>query len=175
MLHRDILKLLFPLEMGGVFEEDIELEGRRLDDALASAGRLLDQIFPDTADALLPDWERVCGLTPGAEDSLQLRRSRVVAKLREQGSLRRSYYIEMAAQLGYTITITELAPGQEGYGDEGIFVWRVTVAGDTPVYYFRAGESAAGERLLWWPTLTAIEGLFEDVKPAHTLLIFAYS
>ncbi|MCE5274870.1 MAG: DUF2313 domain-containing protein [Deltaproteobacteria bacterium] len=175
MLHKDVLQLLFPTELGGVFDADIELEGSLLDEALTSSEQLLAEIFPEQANELLTDWERVCGLTPGASDTLQLRRQKVVAKLREQGSLCRNYYIELAAYLGYTITIEELASGAEGYGDEGIFVWRVTVANNTPIYYFRAGDSSAGDYLLWWPVQTAIEGLFEDLKPAHTQIIFAYS
>lgn len=175
MLHKDVLRQLCPIRLGGIFDADIELEGAQLDQALARSKRLLAEIFPDQANELLADHERVCSLTPGDEDPLQLRRQKVIAKYREQGSLCRNYYIELAASLGYTITIEELASGQEGYGDEGIFVWRITVANDTPAYYFRAGESRAGGRLLWWPTLTALEGLFEDLKPAHTQLIFAYS
>jgi len=172
--HRDVLRLLFPVEMGGDFEKDLELEGKLLDEAQARAEELLREIFPDTANELLSEWERVCGLTPGASDPLALRRERVIQKLRELGRLDRAYYVALAATMGFAISIEELPPNVEGHGEESIFIWRIHVAG-TPVYYFRAGESRAGERLCWWPAATALEGLFQDIKPAHTQLIFAYA
>ncbi len=38
---------------------------------------------------------------------------------------------------------------------------------------FRSGESAAGERLLSFGD-PVIEQVFEDLKPAHTFVYFAY-
>lgn len=177
MSHRDALKLLFPLELAGVFEADLALEGASLDDAQERAEKLLLEVFADRADELIADWERVCGLTPLAADTLQKRRDRVVAKLRERGSLYLAYYVAIALTLGYEITIEELpanAAGFEEYGEGSIFIWRITVA-DSEVYYFRAGESEAGERLLDWNDDNALEDMFEDIKPAHTLLIWAYA
>ena len=55
-----------------------------------------------------------------------------------------------------------------------IFIWRIHILGQ-PVYQFRAGESCAGERLLDWASQTGVEGIFQDLKPAHTMLIFAYA
>ncbi len=182
MLHKDTLKLLFPIELQGKFEKDIETEGKHLDAAQSNAEDLLKEFFPDGAYELLPDWERVCGLTPGADDPLQLRRDRVIKKLRELGGLSRAYFINLAASLGYTISIEELRPFMAGIGRAGdtlyiyesIWIWRVKVSGQA-LYYFSAGQSAAGERLLWWPAQTAMEDLLKDLKPAHTYVIFDYS
>lgn len=176
MSHKDLLQQLFPLDLGGVFEQDIELKGKHLDDALDRAVRLLAQIFPDTADELIPGWERVYGITPDVGDALQLRRNRVTAKRRETGRLDKQYYIGIAATLGIEITIEELAPGQEGYGPAGIFVWRVNVLNqESEIFYFRAGESVAGDYLMWWAGEIDIEELFERLKPAHTLVLYAYT
>lgn len=172
--HEDVLRLLFPLELGGVFGQDIALEGVHLDAVQASGELLLREIFPQTCDKTLEDWERVCGLLPAATDTLQMRQARVIAKLRERGGLSIPYFVGIATSMGYTVTIEELLANTDGYGPEGIFRWRVTFTG-TPLFYFRAGQSRAGERLVDGPIATALEGLFTDLKPAHTMIIFAYS
>ncbi|KAF0145128.1 MAG: phage protein [Nitrospirae bacterium] len=182
MLHKDALKLLFPLDLGGEFERDIELEGKQLDLAQARVDDLLKEMFPDGAYELLCCWERVCGITPGADDTLQMRRDTVIRKLREIGRLDRKYFIDVAAAMGYTITIEELHPFMAGlsyagdtlYVEESIFIWLVRIAGQS-LYYFRAGQSSAGERLLWWPVQTVLENILNDLKPAHTYIIFDYS
>jgi uncharacterized protein YmfQ (DUF2313 family) len=182
MLHKDTLKLLFPIELQGSFEKDIELEGKQLDNAQARAEQLLREMFPDNAYELLPDWERVCGLTPASDETLQMRINKVIRRLRELGGLSRAYFINLAASLGYTITIEELRPFMAGWGSAGdtlyiyesLWIWRVKISGQA-LYYFRAGQSAAGERLLWWPAQTALEDLLKELKPAHTYVIFDYS
>jgi uncharacterized protein YmfQ (DUF2313 family) len=175
MSHKDVLKQLFPIELGGVHDADLEIEGSHLDEALARSEQLLREVFPDTAGECIADWERVCAITPGAEDPLQLRRQRVVAKLLSRGGLSVAYFTHLAEEMDYTITIEELAPSVESHGNESVFIWRVTVHDTEGVYHFRAGQSRAGERLLWWTALTGLEGLFTDLKPAHTQIIFIYA
>lgn len=182
MSHADTLKLLFPVELTGVFDDDIALEGKQLDDAQASATVLMQEMFADKAYNLLTDWERVCGLTPDADDPLQTRRDAVVRKLRELGGLSRNYFITLAASIGWTITIDELQPFMAGWGrcgdtiyDEAVrWIWRVNIPGHS-VYFFRAGSSCAGERLTWWTPNAKLEELFNDLKPAHTYVIFNYN
>ncbi|KQC03903.1 MAG: hypothetical protein APR55_06670 [Methanolinea sp. SDB] len=174
MSHKNVLKMLFPVELGGVFDGDLALEGQQLDAAQASAERLLREMFPQTCDETIEDWERVCGLTPAPTDTLQMRQERVVRKLREFGGLSLPYFASLAEAAGYTFGIEELQAGTGGYGDEGIFRWRVTFT-NTPLYYFRAGQSRAGERLVDGPSADALEGLFTEIKPAHTQIIFAYA
>lgn len=164
-----------PLELSGVHEQDLAIEGKHLDEALSRAKKLLEQIFPDTADELIPDWERLCGITPEADDTLDRRRARVVAKLKEQGRLDRQYYIDIAAALGVKITIEELGPGDEGYGPEGIFVWRVNgIDIERDIIYFRAGQSCAGDHLMSWRDAIDIKEVFERLRPAHTLCLYAH-
>jgi uncharacterized protein YmfQ (DUF2313 family) len=182
MSHRDVIKLLLPLELTGVSDADIALEGQVLDDVEAQAKELLGEMFPDRSVRCLTDWERVCALVPAADATLQSRRDNVVRKLRERGGLSRKYFIALAVAMGYTITIDELQPFMAGwsragdplYEEEVRFIWRVRVSGQA-LYYFRAGLSTAGERLLWWPSVTALEDLFNSLKPAHTYIIFDYS
>ncbi len=182
MSHSDVIKLLLPLELAGVSEADIAREGQVLDDVELEAQELLREMFPDRSARCLTDWERVCALVPASDATLQSRRDNVVRKIRERGGLSRRYFIALAAAMGYTITIEELQPFMAGWGRAGDplyeekvrFIWRVCVAGQA-FYYYRAGLSAGGERLLWWPSVTALEDLFNDLKPAHTFIIFDYS
>lgn len=182
MNHRDTLRLLFPAELTGVFDDDTALEGKHLDTVQASAECLLDEMFADRAYNLLTDWERVCALIPDPDAPLQARRDAVVKELRERGGLSRAYFIDLAASFGWVITIDELLPFMCGWGRcgdalciEGVrWIWRVNVSGQA-AYLFRAGISAAGERLCWWIADMALEGLFNDLKPAHTYVIFNYN
>jgi len=172
--HSDVLKLLFPLELTGDYAADTDLEGAQLDAAQVNAELLLREMMPQSASDTITDWERVCGLTPADTDTLQMRQARVVAKLRSHGGLSIPFFTALAADFGYTVTIEELLANTGGYGAEGIYRWRITFTG-TPLYYFRAGQSRAGERLVTGPLATALEGIFTDLKPAHTQVIFAYA
>lgn len=181
MNHSDVLTLLFPIEMGGVFADDTLLEGKRLDDAETSAKTLLDEMFGDTTYDLITAWERLCALTPEDDAPLQSRRDAIIKKLRELGGLSRAYFIALAASRGWTITIDEFQPFMAGInrvGDrlqaaEVQWIWRVNVSGYA-VYSFRAGVSTAGERLTWWTPNAELETMFNDLKPAHTFVIFNY-
>lgn len=174
MSHKDVLKLLFPVELDGVSGADLELEGAHLDAAESAAAGLLREMHPQSAGDSIADWERVCGIVPVLTDMLQLRQARVIAKLRERGGLSIPHFTALAASWGYTVVIEELLAGTDGLGADGIFRWRVTFP-FTPLYYFRAGQSRAGERLVEAVLATAMEGLFTELKPAHTQVIFAYT
>jgi uncharacterized protein YmfQ (DUF2313 family) len=181
--HSALLTRLFPLEIGGVFADDIAIEGAYLDAAQLRAEDLLWEIFPDQSRELLPDYERVCSLTPTDDEPLQYRREKVLQKLRDGGSLSRAYFIALAASLGYAATIDEMQPFRAGINHAGdtiwvpeiIFCWDVNVTiSSRPVYYFVAGQSAAGEGLSWSPPLTSLEDIFNELKPAHTYIVFNY-
>ncbi|MDP2166775.1 MAG: DUF2313 domain-containing protein [Thermodesulfovibrionales bacterium] len=172
MFHKDVLRLLFPLELGGVFDADLELEGKHLDDAEGRAGDLLNETFPDEALELMPDWERVYELSPG--ETLQERRDRLVAKIKELGGLSREYFIAIAAALGYTIEIIEYGPFRAGVGragdpvgDGNQWIWKVKGVSQN-TYYFRAGQSTCGERL--GGALAGLEAVLDELKPAHTAI-----
>jgi uncharacterized protein YmfQ (DUF2313 family) len=172
--HKDTLKLLFPIELGGVFDDDITLDGAQLDNAQISAAQLLCEMFPQSCTDSITDWERVYGLTPASTDTLQTRQLRVIAKMRELGELSLPYFAALATSMGYACTIQELLANTDSLGAEGIFRWRITFTG-TPLVYFRAGQSRAGDPLVTGPVASALEGLFTDLKPAHTQVIFAYT
>ena len=68
---------------------------------------------PYQTTAMLPDWETAFGLPdPCVTDPLtmQQRRNALVARIDAQGGASIAFLIRFAAQLGYTITITEYRP-----------------------------------------------------------------
>lgn len=146
---------------------------------------LIAQIFPCSTTELLPEWEATLGLPDpctGPLATLQQRQAAVCAKFAAKGGQSKAYYIELAARLGFSITITEFAPfragrnhaGEPVYGAAWAYAWRVNVSLDElDVWAFRAGASAAGEPLRAWSNL-ALECALRAVAPAHTVLQFAY-
>jgi uncharacterized protein YmfQ (DUF2313 family) len=174
MKHADILKLLFPLELGGVFVPDIAMEGKQLDDTKTSAEQLLSEMYPQSADVTIADWERICGITPSGSDTLQTRQARILAKFRTHGGLSLPFFASLATTMGYTVTIEELLANTDNYGAEGIFRWRITMSGGSAPVYFRAGQSCAGDSLVTGDVVNSLEAIFTDIKPAHTQVIFVY-
>jgi uncharacterized protein YmfQ (DUF2313 family) len=175
------LRLLFPIELGGEHAADIAIDAAHLDAAQQSGEALLTEMRPDQTARLLTDWERVLGIVPGSDEPLQFRREQVVRTIRGRGGLSRGYFIGLAATLGYTIEIVEPVPFMVGWGRIGdrlngsvvCHQWGVRISGQ-PVYRFRVGVSAMGERLLWWQSQTLLEDIIRELKPAHTFVYFIY-
>lgn len=185
MSHADLLAMLLPpvsyTPTATVLASELAAEGQALDTAQRSANRVTAAVTPYFAEQLLPDWERVCGITPSAGAGYQQRLQAVLAKLAETGGLSIPYFTRLAAALGYSITITEPQPFQAGIslaGDsialpEVVFVWQVAVAGGTQLFAFTAGLGSAGDALASFGE-PVLEGLFDDLKPAHTVVYFTY-
>jgi uncharacterized protein YmfQ (DUF2313 family) len=127
------------------------------------------ETVPSTTDILLPNWEMDYGLpdccTPlGA--SIQERRNALLAKIAQVGGQSEAYFIAVAAALGWTITITR--------GAIGSWEWTINVAETITPIYFRAGVSAAGDRLVDWADNTQLECVMNQIAPPHTTLNFVY-
>jgi len=165
-------------------------ELRRLD---ARTLKLLDEADARTTTEGLEDWERVLGLPDDCAPALQSiaeRRDAVVALLRSEGGASPGYFIGLAAALGHEIAITEHRPFRCGLSPAGHqeaprpvgsplmrFVWRVTVA-NRRLVRFRAGfggARAGRDKLVSIDLATALECLFERLKPAQTRLVFDYA
>jgi uncharacterized protein YmfQ (DUF2313 family) len=100
------------------------------------AAHLLEQESdPRFTIELLPDWERNWGLPDPcytAPQSIDQRHQALLMRMTMVGSQSREFFIELAAQLGYTITITEYRTfvcGLDRCGDN-----RVYGDGTTPMY-----------------------------------------
>lgn len=186
MNYRELLGLLLPPEAydpnGKQLSAEQSAEGNALQKAQDAAVRVAKGIVPLTPNELLPDWERLLGLTPAPGTPVQARLTQVKAKINETGGLSIPYFINLAKSLGYTITIDEPQPfrvGINGMGDalytrDTIWIWRVNVWNtQNPVYHFRTGLSAMGERLMAFGQ-SSLEATFQDLKPAHTFCHFVY-
>ena len=182
----ELLGLLLPpvsYDPNGLrIKADLTAQGIQLDKVKEHARLVLGAITPFYAGNLLSDWERLLAIVPPPDAAYQQRIDRVIAKLAETGGLSIPYFIRLAASLGYTITINEPQPFRAGIGRAGdkiyspdiIHVWEVNIYGSsTPIYQFRAGISPAGERLTSFGD-TIIETVFNDLKPAHTYVVFKY-
>lgn len=165
--------------------QTLTVEARLFNRINAHVQKVLNAITPHDSNELIADWERLLGIPIDFEENYQFRVNRVLQKLAEVGGLSISYFINLAKNMGYEITIIEgddyiFRAGENRVGDrigrlDQMWVWYVHLKSDyTEQYYFRAGSARAGERLL---TIRdpIIEEIFNDLKPAHTLCIFNYS
>lgn len=148
------------------------------------ANQLLVDGFPETTNELLTEWEQSLGLPDpcaGASPTLQARRAQVVARFAGGGGQSVPYIISYAANLGYTITITQFVPARVGLlhagdplnGPDWAFAWRVNASTYT-LLPFRAGISAAGEPLSFNGN-AVLECELKAIAPAHTTVFFKYS
>lgn len=145
---------------------------------------LIAEIFPCSTIELLPEWEDTLGLPDpctGPLATISERTWAVCAKFVARGGASRDYFISVAAALGFYIEIEEYLPFYAGRGRAGDPVydeswawgWRV-LAVRVNVFYFTASTSRAGEPLATWGN-RLLECTFEALKPAHTVLVFAYA
>ncbi len=139
---------------------------------------------PETTAELLADWERVTGLPDNCSGSLretvQGRRQDLIAKLTSTGGQSVPYFVGMAAAAGFAVSIEEPKPFSAGRSCAGdrltngawIYAW-IAHAPASSVIHFRAGLSCAGEPLASWGN-SVLECRFNQLKPAHTIVRFAY-
>lgn len=185
--HRHLLPQLLPpvsYDASGVLlSAEITSEGNCLDGVTLKAKTVVGAITPHRAGDLIVDWERLLGLK-ATSDSYQMRLRNVLLKIAETGGLSIPYFINLAAQLGFEININELSPfyadinaaGDSVSAEDVIFTWQVVIKNRTDsfnAFAFRADASTAGESLLMFGD-PVIEQVFEDLKPAHTFVYFAY-
>ena len=154
-----------------------------------AAAFLEREIDPRTTLDMLPEWERAFGLPDPcfpAGQAIGERQAQLVARIAAQGGASPQYFIDLAASLGYAITIEEFAPFMAGWsragdpfwqmGDPSIrFFWIVNVPG-ARVTWFRAGLGIAGQdphaRIA---RADDLECILRRWKPSHTQLVFSYS
>lgn len=149
----------------------------------ADANQILKEAFPGTAIQLLPEWEATLGLPDpcaGAAPTIEQRQLQVLAKFIGAGSANPSYYIALAALLGYTITITEFSPfrfgdpmGKPIMGEDWAHAWMVN-APEFTITKFRFGISKFGDPFATWGN-TVLQCQLEEQAQSHTILIFNYS
>lgn len=144
---------------------------------------LLAEIDPRSTYDMLEDWERVLGLPDGCSPvsgTLSKRRVALIQKLTSLGGQTPAYYEALAAALGFDVVIHEFDPAVDTYSPglditdgKWRLVWRMEILNQTDFTVFRAGVSAAGDRLVEGGALD-LECVIRRAKPAHTLVLFTY-
>lgn len=157
---------------------------------------------PRTTTELITDWERNWGLPDPCishpPTDLDSRRDDLVAKMTLMGAQSRAFFIGVAADIGYHITITEYSPYMTGVsrvGDrsgiynpddptrnywtlgppENRYYWTVHVD-SLRLIYFHCNSSQTGiDRLLFIGIASDLECLLDRWAPAHTKIIYDYS
>lgn len=135
----------------------------------AAAKGLIRDAFPATTVNLLANWEASLGLPDpcaGPAAGLSQRQSQVVTKFAVVGSQSVPYFVNLAASLGYPVTITEFTGGSAHN-------WTVNAPTIT-MARFRTGQSGAGEPLILGGN-AVLECVFRELKPTHTVVNFVYS
>ncbi|EES9564977.1 DUF2313 domain-containing protein, partial [Escherichia coli] len=137
----------------------------------ADACALITGAFPETADALTDEWyaslglNDECGTQASTTDPAQARKF-ILAKLLSTGGQSVAYFTELAATMGYSISIREYRTPLCGFSwsghllsDDNRFNWTVVVA--------PPGDEVTTSRAY-------LECLFRRYAPAHTLVTFEW-
>lgn len=175
--------LAWPKEQGTELYKAMDSFSQELERIDARSWDLIKETDPRTTFELISDWERVLGLPDecaGQAQTLQGRRNEILSKLTSSGSINRQFYIDLAASLGFEVTITEFRPFRAGLSVAGdaltngdwIYAWRVNAPQNT-IAYFRAGMSSAGEPLAVWGN-DILECVIRKRAPAGTIVLFCY-
>lgn len=147
----------------------------------ASDAALLVDSFPATTTELLTEWQESLGLPDpcaGDNPTLAQQRSQVVSRLTDSGGCSVPYFINYAATLGYTITITEFLPSRFGKkfgstfgGEDWAYAWQVNVP-EFVITKLKFDDQFGKVFASWGNTVLQCE--LERIKPAHTVLMFNY-
>lgn len=158
--YKDFLRAHLPPgaftdDPASAFDHLLTAYGAALDTVAAEGGELVAEAMPDTARELLPTWELSYGITPDTSRPSAERITLLTARIKARGGLSRQYFIDLAAALGYTVTIEEFVPFMAGWGRCGdtiydplvVNVWHVKVHINAVWQDFEAGISHCGDRL----------------------------
>ena len=184
----DLLKSLYPpvsYDVSAPFvSAHIVAEAAVLDAVTQAVAVLLLEVFPDTTQAGLSDWERVYGLpdkclkNQGVSEGL--RRDFLLAKINDTGGIRNEDYIARVKRaLGLDVTVTEFgAMTCEDACDSALFdedwryVWQVNLRQGLDVWQMSC-EDACDSPLDWFDN-DALMCVLNTHAPAGTLPIVAY-
>lgn len=147
----------------------------------------IDETDPRTANELFFDQEAQYGLpdpcvalVSTTTQSLGQRRTALIAKIANLGGQARSFFVALAASMGFVVTITEFAPESVDsdvdsflYDDDWVFSWQVNaplVGGVDEL----SVDSPVDEALASWGN-QLLECVFGRLKAAHTAVLFSYT
>ncbi|HEY2010521.1 MAG TPA: YmfQ family protein [Rhizomicrobium sp.] len=172
----------WPRDAGEVLTQTLNGFAPTFARSAARANALLSDAFPAGTFELLPQWEESLGLPDpcaGQAPTTDTRRAQVVARFTHDGGQSVAYFIDLAAALGYTITITQFAPSQFGRvfgspfgGTPWAHAWQVNAAEFEPSQ-MTFGQAFGGPFAFW--SNAVLECELRAAAPAHTTLLFSYS
>lgn len=155
----------------------------RVDDRAADLAREAD---PRAAFELLVEWESAFGLpddctSADARDTLAERRTALEERVTAIGGVTPQYLIDLAAALGFAVTITEIRPsifGRDDFGSEFIpedAIFTFEVMGEaTTVVEAVFGNATFGEPFGGFAENAALECAIRRAAPAHAIPYFNY-
>jgi len=121
---------------------------------------------PRSTSQLIGEWESSCGLPDGclpAGGTLAQRRSALVARLAALGGSSAAYFVSLAAQFGYTVTVSDVADSH----------WRIN--SNVPAAEIYTTCNGSCDDPLQTFGNEQLECLIDRIKPAHTQVDFAYA
>lgn len=147
------------------------------------ANNLISEADPRINNELLSDYERIFGLPTdcmvGVSQTLQQRHNGLVSQITSVGGQSPAYFINLALNAGFTITITEFSPARVTstvaspiYDASWAYAWQVNAQLNT-VTNFLVNSLVADVLSTWGNNL--LECLINRYKPAHTTVLFSYT
>jgi uncharacterized protein YmfQ (DUF2313 family) len=146
--------------------------------------QLLKEMLPGSTVELMPEWEQDYNLPGDCITTVQTstqRRNALKNRYKFKGHQKKQMFIDAAAALGYTITITEYDQNNPGpqadyngiplSGDDWNFVWQINAALTTVVR--KVVGSLVGEPLSTWGN-EQLECVMLDLAHDHRALFFTY-
>ena len=139
MSYEAVLRQLLPLELDGVFDQDLAVEGQQLDAVDATIAGLRGDVFPDTANEMIAAWEALYLVTPGAGAALAARQARWSDR-----SLDSAFGVLYLGLPGITLIWLRHDPGGQGWATSLLAAtWSADICA------FTAGNILKGPKL--WP------------------------
>lgn len=154
----------------------------------ARARTMVDEADPRTTSWLLPLWENMLGLpepcvaVTNTTQTIDQRRAAVVARLTEIGGASRLFFIAVAEKLGYPNAVIETYRPMNCNDDcndalwteADRWTWQIAIADDEAGVFVATCNSDCNAPLQAWGNVS-FECFIDQIKPAETTVIFAYT
>lgn len=141
------------------------IDASYLDAVQSDLADILDASSPVSTDAL-DLWEETLGLPTDPGLTIEQRRQRIIDARRTTGGLSKAYFLQLATNMGYTITIDRgvmpLRAGISAVGDALVSVNRLTTADPSDLFDLRNGVPYPVQ-----PTPTAQGSLGAESAASH--------